>query len=180
MWRSLIWWTILLWSATSTASAHSHRDCGTPTMIRSNRRACNMFLWDAPSALLYKWCNHLLKDNLYEGRGGKLVSSWLVLVVTCVSFNAWEIIRLNTDHIYADYSHSFYYNCTTVRKIWNKFRSSATLSMLKVQSKSMLTLRWELSGPFGVVVVKAPLQTLWSTAGSNLQGGLGSGRRSRI
>mmetsp|Transcript_47712 Transcript_47712/g.51570 ORF Transcript_47712/g.51570 Transcript_47712/m.51570 type:complete len:268 (+) Transcript_47712:300-1103(+) len=25
-----------------------------------------------PSAILYKWCHHLLKDNIYEGRGGFL------------------------------------------------------------------------------------------------------------
>ena len=34
-------------------------------------RACGFYLWDAPSALLYKWCNHLLKDRVYEGRGGR-------------------------------------------------------------------------------------------------------------
>jgi hypothetical protein len=38
-----------------------------------NRRACSLFVWDAPSALLYKWCHHLLKDNLIEGKGGRMV-----------------------------------------------------------------------------------------------------------
>jgi len=38
------------------------------------RRACSLYIWDAPSALLYRWCNHLMKDRVYEGRGGKKVS----------------------------------------------------------------------------------------------------------
>jgi hypothetical protein len=41
--------------------------------IASNRRACHFYLWNAPSALLSRWCNHLQKDNIYEGRGGKKV-----------------------------------------------------------------------------------------------------------
>jgi hypothetical protein len=45
---------------------------GVPT-VSANRRACNFFIWDAPSALFYKWCRHLLKDNIYEGRGGQKV-----------------------------------------------------------------------------------------------------------
>lgn len=36
-------------------------------------RACGFYIWDAPSALLHKWCNHLMKDCVYEGRGGKKV-----------------------------------------------------------------------------------------------------------
>jgi len=35
------------------------------------RRACSFYVWDMPSALLYKWTQHLLKDCVYEGRGGK-------------------------------------------------------------------------------------------------------------
>lgn len=34
------------------------------------RRACNFFLWDASSALLYRWCKHLMRDCVYEGKGG--------------------------------------------------------------------------------------------------------------
>lgn len=37
----------------------------------SGRRACGFYLWDAPSALLHKWCHHLMKDCVIEGRGGK-------------------------------------------------------------------------------------------------------------
>lgn len=36
-------------------------------------RACNFYVWDAPSALLHKWCHHLLKDCVYEGLGGRKV-----------------------------------------------------------------------------------------------------------
>lgn len=41
-----------------------------PTTRSRSRRACGLFLWDLPSAILYKWCHHLLKNNIYEGRGG--------------------------------------------------------------------------------------------------------------
>ena len=37
----------------------------------AGRKACGFYVWDAPSALLYKWCNHLLRDSVYEGRGGR-------------------------------------------------------------------------------------------------------------
>lgn len=34
-------------------------------------RACSFYVWDAPSALLHRWCHHLLKDCVYEGLGGR-------------------------------------------------------------------------------------------------------------
>lgn len=34
------------------------------------RKACGFYIWDAPSALLFRWCKHLQKDCIYEGRGG--------------------------------------------------------------------------------------------------------------
>ena len=52
-------------------ASHHHEDCGRPK-IPTNRRACGFYIWDAPSALLYKWCHYLLKDHIYEGRGGYL------------------------------------------------------------------------------------------------------------
>jgi hypothetical protein len=39
------------------------------------RKACGLYVWNAPSALLSIWCNHLARDNVYEGRGGKKVSN---------------------------------------------------------------------------------------------------------
>lgn len=37
------------------------------------RRACGLYVWDLPSAILYHWCSHLMKDCVYEGRGGRKV-----------------------------------------------------------------------------------------------------------
>lgn len=51
-------------SETSRVSAVSHLTAG---------KACYLYIWDAPSALLSRWCNHLQKDCIYEGRGGKKV-----------------------------------------------------------------------------------------------------------
>lgn len=41
--------------------------------MASGRRACGLYIWNAPSALLYKWTNHLLQDCIYEGKGGRKV-----------------------------------------------------------------------------------------------------------
>jgi hypothetical protein len=50
-------------------------------IISSNRRACRFYVWNAPSALLHRWCHHLQRDNIYEGRGGKKVRCLLSLFV---------------------------------------------------------------------------------------------------
>lgn len=56
----------------SRDTAPGLRPCnGVPT-VPINRRACGLFIWDAPSALLYRWCHHLLKDHLIEGKGGRM------------------------------------------------------------------------------------------------------------
>lgn len=54
----------------SALQAHASRDSVQTT---PRRRACGLYIWDAPSALLYRWCNHLMKDCVYEGKGGKKV-----------------------------------------------------------------------------------------------------------
>ncbi|GKY94638.1 hypothetical protein MPSEU_000717700 [Mayamaea pseudoterrestris] len=41
-----------------------------PTSSFHRRVACNVYLWDAPSALFQKWCRHLMRDCIYEGKGG--------------------------------------------------------------------------------------------------------------
>ena len=41
--------------------------------MAAGRKACGLYVWDAPSALLHKWCTHLIKDCIYEGRGGHKV-----------------------------------------------------------------------------------------------------------
>lgn len=33
-------------------------------------KACSIYIWDFPSALLSRWCQHLQRDCVYEGRGG--------------------------------------------------------------------------------------------------------------
>mmetsp|Transcript_112 Transcript_112/g.298 ORF Transcript_112/g.298 Transcript_112/m.298 type:complete len:332 (-) Transcript_112:52-1047(-) len=62
--------------ASDNHSYTTHADPSVPcdgrTTVPSNRRACGFFIWDLPSALLYRWCQYLLKDRIYEGRGGYL------------------------------------------------------------------------------------------------------------
>ena len=62
-------------SSTTTSSTKSH---SLPQLLSSKhgrRTACSVYIWNAPSALLHKWCHHLQKDNIYEGLGGKKVRS---------------------------------------------------------------------------------------------------------
>jgi hypothetical protein len=47
--------------------------CNGVPSVPTHRRACNFYIWDAPSALFYKWCHHLVKDHIYEGKGGHMV-----------------------------------------------------------------------------------------------------------
>jgi hypothetical protein len=76
----------------------SHTPCnGVPT-VSVNRRACNFFIWDAPSALFYKWCHHLLKDNIYEGRGGQKVCYVQNVFFGCYS----RIIQLTRSFFFLD------------------------------------------------------------------------------
>jgi hypothetical protein len=39
--------------------------------LSTGRRACGLYIWDAPSALFHRWTNHLLRDCVYEGLGGR-------------------------------------------------------------------------------------------------------------
>eukprot|EP00565_Helicotheca_tamesis_P005978 CAMPEP_0185734888 /NCGR_PEP_ID=MMETSP1171-20130828/23742_1 /TAXON_ID=374046 /ORGANISM="Helicotheca tamensis, Strain CCMP826" /LENGTH=270 /DNA_ID=CAMNT_0028405015 /DNA_START=62 /DNA_END=874 /DNA_ORIENTATION=+ len=42
--------------------------------LRDGQRnsACGFYMWDVISAVKYHWCMRLLRDNLYEGKGGKM------------------------------------------------------------------------------------------------------------
>lgn len=41
--------------------------------ISTNRRACRFYVWDAVSASMYHLCRYLMKEYVYEGRGGRKV-----------------------------------------------------------------------------------------------------------
>lgn len=49
-------------SASAAASAVANQD---------GPRVCSLFLWDVASACRYHMCTRMLRDNLYEGLGGK-------------------------------------------------------------------------------------------------------------
>jgi hypothetical protein len=75
---------LVAWNSRETISSQSHvwsrparisRE-GSTTALRyptsfGLRRACGLYVWDAPSALLYRWSRWLLKDCVYEGLGGQ-------------------------------------------------------------------------------------------------------------
>jgi len=41
------------------------------------RSACRLFVWDGMSSTRYHVCKRLLRDNVYEGLGGKKVSTYV-------------------------------------------------------------------------------------------------------
>lgn len=56
--------------------------------LNRSRPACRFFVWDAVSAGRFHMCNHLLKDRVYEGLGGKKVCAIFILctcIYVCVS-----------------------------------------------------------------------------------------------
>lgn len=51
----------------TTTATNTDRTGGTTSRVTC---ACGMYIWDAPSALLYKWYKQLCKDCIIEGMGG--------------------------------------------------------------------------------------------------------------
>jgi hypothetical protein len=132
----------------------SHTPCnGVPT-VSANRRACNLFIWDAPSALFYRWCHHLLKDNIYEGRGGQKVC-----YVHSSFLDATRVLFNSLVHFFLDLV------CT----LRVQFYSPATLSLQSIQSQPMSSLWRQLSRSLGVVVVQAHVHSLRSSLGQDVQ-----------
>lgn len=66
-------------STHSMTNASSRNRAGSLPQLLSTkhgrRTACSLYIWNAPSALLHRWCHHLQRDNIYEGLGGKKVSA---------------------------------------------------------------------------------------------------------
>ena len=66
--------------AGSTAQAPSSSSKGSNTSSVSGLsslgrgKACGLYIWDVASAFLFRWCTHLQKDCIYDGRGGQKVS----------------------------------------------------------------------------------------------------------
>ena len=93
-------------------SSHVRSDIETDASTTSSspfvrrRVACHMYIWDAPSALLHKWCNHLMRDCVYEGRGGKKVglvvdatvqsNRTLTLSLTCLPYHSCTRLLVHT------------------------------------------------------------------------------------
>jgi len=44
-----------------------------PSEISTSRRACGFYVWNAVSASMYHLCRYLMKDAVFEGKGGRKV-----------------------------------------------------------------------------------------------------------
>lgn len=42
-----------------------------PSTLSTSRRACGFYLWNAVSASMYHLCNYLMRDAIFEGKGGR-------------------------------------------------------------------------------------------------------------
>ena len=65
--------------SSSSSNTSTQRMASLPQLLSSThgrRSACSFYIWNAPSALLHRWCHHLQRDNIYEGLGGKKVSCY--------------------------------------------------------------------------------------------------------
>ena len=101
----------------SGASAtNAGRSCNGVPSVPNQRRACNFFVWDLRSAVLYKWCHHLLKDHIYEGKGGHLFvryesNSILQLLYPCSRYAPNQCLTCGghfTDHLHLWWSKHLY------------------------------------------------------------------------
>ena len=45
-----------------------------PSEISTSRRACGFYVWNAVSASMYHLCHYLMRDAVFEGKGGRKVS----------------------------------------------------------------------------------------------------------
>lgn len=58
----------LVWSA---RAIKDHERLDLSQISPRKQRACSVYVWDAPSALLRTWSDHLLRNCIIEGKGGK-------------------------------------------------------------------------------------------------------------
>ena len=70
-------------SSSTTSSLSSSTTSQTQSLLHrslfKSKSACHFFIWDALSAARFHLCNHLLKDCVYEGLGGKKVCKTKVM-----------------------------------------------------------------------------------------------------
>ena len=57
-------------SPRSVAQYHSVQGDDKAQQTLSRPVACRFYLWNFPAFILHKWCHHLAKDCIYEGKGG--------------------------------------------------------------------------------------------------------------
>ena len=81
-----------LFRDTADFSINSPGRCDGKANIPTHRKACGLYIWDFPSALLYIWCHRLLKDRVYEGKGGYIFvryesNSILKLLYPCTRYS---------------------------------------------------------------------------------------------
>ena len=60
-----------IWRPLTPTKPAAAAAAATKTADGDSDHACSFFLWDVPSLIKYKMCEHLLRRNVYEARGGK-------------------------------------------------------------------------------------------------------------
>ena len=145
---------LLVSPATTTASSAASRRLAastaadrlttTATMTTTTRAAtrprtaCHFYLWNAPSALFHKWCHHLMKDQVIEGRGGVKVrkEGRKVEETTSDRASSRAFSRFDGRSLWMEYccSQHCFYCCATVCPYRAGFHSATLVSMFAVQS----------------------------------------------
>lgn len=70
------------------------RKAAYPLSISTSRRACNFYLWNAISASMYHLNTYLMRDAVFEGKGGRKVCGvffcpWFTLRCLCLGADTY-------------------------------------------------------------------------------------------
>jgi hypothetical protein len=70
------------WESLADARKRRRSKAEGVTSIATSRKACGFYLWDFVSAGLYHTCQYLMKDRIYEGKGGRKVNEELSIAIS--------------------------------------------------------------------------------------------------
>jgi hypothetical protein len=126
------------------------------------RTACSFYIWNAPSALLFRWCHHLQRDNIYEGRGGKKVSDSIILRY-CTNAST---SRVPSAHRLPSYFFRSLLVLVCSDSTW--INVAIVTSVLSVLCRQMFVVWWQLPRSFTLTMVQTFIHSIGSSFRSSV------------
>ena len=130
--------------------------------------ACRLYIWNFPSAILHKWCHHLAKDCIYEGKGGVKVGRTSIAFHDTM-FLSRRVISLLIG-IYCDSStllRLFYASLVCSR--CTRIHVAIAVALFLLQSRCLSIVWRQLSRSFDLELVSALVQSFGSNLDQTLQ-----------